>query len=175
MLGRAHGWAVAVDGVRWRDFPRPSNEDQRSAVRVGRRSMNGLMGTARARTRTFLGATAVVMLLLIAVTAMLVGGGMAGITRTQSARQAAQAVDLLGTVGADFPNLTPSRACPWPFASRRAQARRGDHSRAARRAVGQHRDLGSQRADRLQQPCRRSRAPDRQGSPSSPPRWPVVP
>jgi EAL domain-containing protein (putative c-di-GMP-specific phosphodiesterase class I) len=76
-------------------------------VRVRRRSINGLMGTARARTRTFLGATAVVMLLLIAVTAMLVGGGMAGMTRTQSARQAAQAVDLLSTVGADFPNLTP--------------------------------------------------------------------
>lgn len=76
-------------------------------MRADHRSLNALMGSARARTRTFLGATAVVMLLLIAVTAVLVGGGMAGITRTQSARQAAQAVDLLGTVGASFPNLTP--------------------------------------------------------------------
>jgi EAL domain-containing protein (putative c-di-GMP-specific phosphodiesterase class I) len=69
--------------------------------------MNGLVGTARARTGAFLGATALVMLLLITVTSMLVGNGMAGIARTQSARQAAQAVDLLGTVGASFPNLTP--------------------------------------------------------------------
>jgi EAL domain-containing protein (putative c-di-GMP-specific phosphodiesterase class I) len=69
--------------------------------------MSRLMGTAHARTRTFLGASAVVMLVLIGVTALLVGGGMAGVTRTQSARQAAQAVDLLGTVGAEFPNLTP--------------------------------------------------------------------
>jgi EAL domain-containing protein (putative c-di-GMP-specific phosphodiesterase class I) len=74
---------------------------------VGHRWMNGLVGTVRARTRTFLGATAVVMLLLIAVTSMLVGSGMAAISRTQSARQAAQAVDLLGIVGASFPNLTP--------------------------------------------------------------------
>jgi EAL domain-containing protein (putative c-di-GMP-specific phosphodiesterase class I) len=69
--------------------------------------MNGLVATARARTRTFLGATALVMLVLITVTSMLVGSGMAGIARAQSARQAAQAVDLLGTVGASFPNLTP--------------------------------------------------------------------
>jgi EAL domain-containing protein (putative c-di-GMP-specific phosphodiesterase class I) len=66
------------------------------------------MRTARARTRTFLAASAVVMLILIGVTAVLVGQSLAGITRTQSAREAANAVDLLGTVGADFPTLTPS-------------------------------------------------------------------
>ena len=70
--------------------------------------MNALMRTARARTRTFLAASAVVMLLLIGATALVVGRSMASITRTQSAQQAANAVDLLGTVGADFPNLTPS-------------------------------------------------------------------
>src|ERR1700722_6804058 len=80
---------------------------RRLVVRVGRRSLNGLLGTARARTRTFLGATVLVMLLSIAGTSMLVGSGMAGIARSQSARQAAQAADLLGTVGASFPNLTP--------------------------------------------------------------------
>jgi hypothetical protein len=70
--------------------------------------MNALMSTARARTKTFLTGSAIVMLLLIMATAVLVGQGIANITRTQSDQQAAKAVDLLGTVGADFPNLTPS-------------------------------------------------------------------
>jgi EAL domain-containing protein (putative c-di-GMP-specific phosphodiesterase class I) len=69
--------------------------------------MNGLMSTVRARTRTFLGASAVAALLVVGVTAALVGQGMASLTRTQSAAQALHAVDLLGTVGADFPKLTP--------------------------------------------------------------------
>jgi EAL domain-containing protein (putative c-di-GMP-specific phosphodiesterase class I) len=70
--------------------------------------MNALMSTVRARTRTFLVASAVAALVVVGVTAALVGQGMASITRTQSAAQALHAVDLLGTVGADFPNLTPS-------------------------------------------------------------------
>jgi EAL domain-containing protein (putative c-di-GMP-specific phosphodiesterase class I) len=70
--------------------------------------MTGFMKTARARTRTFLTASAVVVVVLVAATALLVGQGLASVARTQADHQAAHEVDLLGTVGASFPNLTPS-------------------------------------------------------------------
>lgn len=66
------------------------------------------MRTVRARTRTFLTASAVVIVVLVGATALLVGQGLAGVAKTQANQQAAHEVDLLGTVGASFPKLTPS-------------------------------------------------------------------
>jgi hypothetical protein len=76
--------------------------DHPDRLSAGFAAMNALMSTARARTKTFLTGSAIVMLLLIMATAVLVGQGMANITRTQSDQQAAKAVDLLGTVGRTF-------------------------------------------------------------------------
>ncbi len=70
--------------------------------------MNSLMGTARARTRTFLAASIVGVLVSIGVAAFLVVQSTAGITTTASDVQAARGVNLLVTIGVEFPTLTPS-------------------------------------------------------------------
>jgi EAL domain-containing protein (putative c-di-GMP-specific phosphodiesterase class I) len=70
--------------------------------------MNALVRTARARTRTFLTASAVVMVSLIAVAALLAGEITAGSMRTNAQLSGAHETDLLVTVGADFPRLSAS-------------------------------------------------------------------
>jgi EAL domain-containing protein (putative c-di-GMP-specific phosphodiesterase class I) len=70
--------------------------------------MNALMRTARARTRTFLAASAVVMLVLVGVAALLAGQVTSGLTRSDAELRGAHGADLLVTVGADFPRLSAS-------------------------------------------------------------------
>jgi EAL domain-containing protein (putative c-di-GMP-specific phosphodiesterase class I) len=70
--------------------------------------MSSLMGTARARTRTFLAATSVGVLVLIGVAAFVVVQRDAGTTTTASDLRATGGVDLLVTIGVELPNLTPS-------------------------------------------------------------------
>lgn len=70
--------------------------------------MTGLMRTPRARTGAFMAASATVIVVLVGAIALLVGQGLAGAAKAQAGQQAAHAVDLLGTVGASFPNLTPA-------------------------------------------------------------------
>jgi EAL domain-containing protein (putative c-di-GMP-specific phosphodiesterase class I) len=70
--------------------------------------MNALVRTARARTRTFLAASAVVMILLSGVAALFAGLITASSTRSSAQQSGAREADLLVTVGADFPDLSAS-------------------------------------------------------------------
>jgi hypothetical protein len=67
-----------------------------------------LLRTARARSRTFLAASTVVMLVLIGVAALFAGQITAGLTRTNAQVSGAREAELLVTVGADFPQLSAS-------------------------------------------------------------------
>jgi EAL domain-containing protein (putative c-di-GMP-specific phosphodiesterase class I) len=67
-----------------------------------------LMGTAHARTKTFLAASAVVMIILIGAAALVAGQITGGQTRTDAQLRGAHGAELLLTVGADFPRLSPS-------------------------------------------------------------------
>jgi EAL domain-containing protein (putative c-di-GMP-specific phosphodiesterase class I) len=70
--------------------------------------MNSLMGTARARTRMFLAASIVGILVLIGVASFLVVQSTAGVASTASAARATGGVDLLVTIGVELPSLTRS-------------------------------------------------------------------
>jgi EAL domain-containing protein (putative c-di-GMP-specific phosphodiesterase class I) len=66
------------------------------------------MGTVSARTRAFLAAATVGLLVVIAVVAFLVGEGTAAVARTDADLRAARGVELLVTVGPFLPDLTKS-------------------------------------------------------------------
>jgi EAL domain-containing protein (putative c-di-GMP-specific phosphodiesterase class I) len=69
--------------------------------------MTALMHTPHARIRTFLAASTVLMLVLIGAAAMLVSRNVGSITRSDADARASHGVDLLVTIGASLPNLTP--------------------------------------------------------------------
>src|ERR1700730_11591168 len=75
---------------------------------VGDGSPRALMRTAGARTRAFLATSAVVILVLIGVAGLLAGQITGGLTRSNAQLRGARGAELLLTVGADFPRLTPS-------------------------------------------------------------------
>jgi len=68
--------------------------------------MSALMRTAGGRTAAFLVASAVGMLGVVVVAALLIGQGMARTTRSDAHTRAASGVDLLVTVGKNLPDLT---------------------------------------------------------------------
>lgn len=70
--------------------------------------MNAFMRTARARTRVFLAAGMVVILVLIVLAGLLAARSVAGTARTDAHVTAASGVDLLATIGPDLPKLTRS-------------------------------------------------------------------
>ena len=64
-----------------------------------------LMRTARSRAATFMAATSLGAVVLIAAVALLVGQAMGAITKSDAHLRAAHGVDLLVTVGARLPKL----------------------------------------------------------------------
>jgi EAL domain-containing protein (putative c-di-GMP-specific phosphodiesterase class I) len=70
--------------------------------------MNSLLWTAGARARTFLVASMAAVLIAIAVVALLVAQGTAGMTRTAADLSATRGIALLVAIGVELPGLTPS-------------------------------------------------------------------
>jgi len=70
--------------------------------------MNALMRTADARTRAFLAAGTLGLLVVVAAAALLIASSVAGNSRADARLRAASGVDLLVTIGADLPDLTES-------------------------------------------------------------------
>lgn len=70
--------------------------------------MNAFMRTARARTRVFLAAGMLAILVLIGLAGLLVARSVAGVTRTDAHVTAADGVHLLVSIGTSLPKLTRS-------------------------------------------------------------------